>query len=189
MRAFLGLGVPESSRRVLSSIRAKLDATGVSGPTLRWTRPENLHVTVRFLGEISESMADALVSRLRAALHAFGPVTVRVDQAAWFPVHRPVVLAAGVASSERLMSLFELVEAEVVAAGLPAEARDPHPHVTIARIRQRNRQLPTTVIAPVRIEYDCRELVLYRSDLLPSGARYSRFGEISLGDAPLASGS
>jgi len=185
MRAFLGMDVPESTRRVLSGIRVKLDQTSAAYPGLRWTSSENLHLTVRFLGDIEESVGDMLTSRLRGSLRAFGPVLLQVEGISWFPARNPTVLAAGLASSQRLQELFDIVESEVVSAGLPSESRSPHPHITVARLRPRETNCLPKIDEQVNAEFWCRELILFQSRLLPTGAQYAYFGEISLGGFPM----
>lgn len=181
MRAFLGLDVPESARRALSSIRARFD-DGVTGRlALRWTRPENLHLTVRFLGEVENSICDGLTAKLRGSLRSFGPINVEVTSVSWFPSRRPVVLAASVSASERLETLFTIVERDVVSMGLPAESRPAHPHVTIARLRRRSGGRIPSFEEYVGVEFSCQELILFRSELHAGGARYNRHNEISLG--------
>jgi len=181
MRAFLGLDVPESARRVLSGMRAGLKQDNPSHPGLRWTRPENLHLTVRFLGDIDESVGDMLTSRLRGSLRSFGPVFVQIDGVSWFPPRRPVVLAAGLAPSRRLDQLFEIVENEVVSMGVAAESRSLRPHITVARLSRRETRHVPEVHEQVSAEFWCQELILFQSRLLPAGAQYAHFGEISLG--------
>lgn len=185
MRAFLGLEVPESARRALSGIRARLRENNTVYPGLRWTRPENLHLTVRFLGDISESLGDMLTARLRGSLRSFGPVFLQIDSVAWFPPRRPSVLAAGLSRSERLDELFRIVENDAVALGLPAESRTGHPHITVARLRERNGRGFPEIEERVGAEFWCQELILFQSRLLPTGAHYSHYGEISLGGAPM----
>ena len=181
MRAFLGMDVPESTRRVLSGIRVKLKQNAAAYPGLRWTSSENLHLTVRFLGDIEESVGDMLTSRLRGSLREFGPVLLQIEGVSWFPARHPTVLAAGLAPSQRLQELFDIVECEVVSAGLPAESRSPHAHITVARLRQRGTSSLPEIDEQANAEFWCRELILFRSRLLPTGAQYAHFGEISLG--------
>lgn len=181
MRAFLGLDVPESARRALSGIRAKVKENSSSYPGLRWTRPENLHLTVRFLGDISESVGDMLTSRLRGSLRSFGPVLLRIDSVSWFPPRRPTVLAAGLTPSDRLDRLFEIVENDAVAVGIPAASHSAHPHITVARMRRHELEDVPPINEEVEAEFWCQELILFQSRLLPTGAQYTHFGEISLG--------
>ncbi|HEY5565479.1 MAG TPA: RNA 2',3'-cyclic phosphodiesterase [Rhodothermia bacterium] len=185
MRAFLGLDVPESARRVLSGIRVKFKQTSVACPGLRWMNSENFHLTVRFLGDIEESEGDMLTSRLRGSLRAFGPVLLQVEGISWFPARHPTVLAAGLAPSQRLQKLFDIVESEVVSAGFPAESRSSHPHITVARLRQRETNSLPKIDEQVNAEFWCRELILFQSRLLPTGSQYAHFGEISLGGLPM----
>lgn len=185
MRAFLGLEMPDSSRQVLSSVRAALIAESENLPRLRWTPIDHLHLTVRFLGDVESRVADDLALRLTESLHSFGPLVVRVDGVSWFPARRPTVLAASVMPTPRVLELFERVESDVVAAGLPPESRSPNPHITIARIKQSRIQRIQIVEKPVVTSFTCDELVFFESRLHPSGASYSHYAEIPLGGVPV----
>jgi 2'-5' RNA ligase len=90
------------------------------------------------------------------------------------------VLAANAVSTPQLLRLFSTVESKVVEAGLPAESRLPHPHVTMARFRQRHFRPPEEILESVDLEYECRELVMFRSVLGPSGVKYDRYGVVPL---------
>jgi 2'-5' RNA ligase len=181
MRAFLGLEVPETARRALAKVRAAVDGLSQGHPGLRWTHPENLHLTVRFLGDIDESIGDILTARLRGTLRAFGPVMLNLDSVSWFPPRRPTVLAANVIPSERLLTLYSIVERDVVAVGLPEETRQVHPHITVARLRHRATKHLAGFEEELDVAFECRELILFRSRLLPTGAEYAHFDEIALG--------
>ena len=178
MRAFIGLELPDSARRVLSRARAGMD----DGPIgLRWTRPDNLHLTVRFLGDVDESFGNVLISRLRGSLRQFPPLHVVLNAISWFPARRPVVLAALAEPSKQVVDIFDIAERECVAMGLSPERRKSTPHVTIARLRMRAPGSMPDIRSEINIEFDCRELILYRSRLMPNGAVYTHFGEIALG--------
>lgn len=127
IRLFVGLEIPEEIRVRMASL-----AKGVTGA--RWVPEENLHVTVRFIGEVREDvardLADAL-ERVRAV-----PFALSIAGAGHFESRRRVrALWFGIEKSPELNALRERVDTAVVRCGLPADGRRFSPHVTIARLK------------------------------------------------------
>lgn len=127
IRLFAALALPEAVRQRLALVRAPL-------PGARWVPPENMHVTLRFIGEVEPPVAtdiDALLSRIIAP--AFD---IRLAELGTFSSRgRARALWAGVEKSEPLDHLQAKIEAVCVNAGLPPESRKFHPHITLARCR------------------------------------------------------
>lgn len=127
LRLFVALSLPEALRLRLAGLSAPL-------PGARWVPDENMHLTLRFLGEVDEDVAhevDLLLARITApgfelALNGLGSFGSR---------GRVRAIWAGVAKSPALLHLQDKVESACVRAGLPPEARRFHPHITLARCR------------------------------------------------------
>lgn len=169
MRLFIALRPPRPIRERL------LDACGgVDGA--RWQDDDQLHVTVRFVGDVDPRVADDLCAGL-ASLGAVAP-DARIAGAGLFDRRgRPEALWAGVAPREPLAALHRKVDRACVAAGLPPEGRAYVPHVTLARLgRGADPVAATGWVArhqsltsdPFRFD----RLLLYRSHLSDSGASY-----------------
>ncbi len=125
IRLFVAISVPEILRQRLSGLRGQI-------PGARWVRPENLHLTLRFLGDVDEDAADDLdaalsritAPRLQVALSGVGHFASRGQvRGLW----------AGVEPNDALEHLQTKVEITVQRAGMAPIGRRFHPHVTLAR--------------------------------------------------------
>ena len=151
-----------------------------------WVAPANLHVTLKFLGQVEEARVSALADALRTALVDQRAVDVAVRGLGAFPSPtRPRVLWAGLEDATGGMTaLAQRVDVCCARLGFPAETRDFAAHVTLGRVREARRQpaLADVLARPadfgrLRVE----RVSLMRSELSPRGARYSE-----LFAAPLA---
>ena len=151
-----------------------------------WVAPANLHVTLKFLGQVEEARVSALADALRTALVDQRAVDVAVRGLGAFPSPtRPRVFWAGLEDATGGMTaLAQRVDVCCARLGFPAETRDFAAHVTLGRVREARRQpaLADVLARPadfgrLRVE----RVSLMRSELSPRGARYSE-----LFAAPLA---
>ena len=183
MRLFLAAELPDELLGEVDDIRTGL-AAKLSG--WRWARPHGVHLTLRFLGEVApESDRETRDSWRRVAADA-RPFRVRLSGVGHFPARgRPRVLWVGVEETSPGGSLVTLAtELEQAARGLgfAAESRPFRPHLTLARGRRGARpEEPQIAAVRVGTEARVRDLVLYRSDLVASGARYTALESFPLG--------
>lgn len=156
-------------------------ACAASAPQFRWTPAGNLHLTIRFLGHLEQSLGEAIADRLQGAgLHAFdlglGGLGAfkrgRLARVVWIGV------ASGAAE---IANLAETVEAESVRQGLEPESRRYHAHLTLARARPRDgAPLPELPPAPGLAPWRADELILYRSHLGRGGSVYEPLRRLTL---------
>jgi 2'-5' RNA ligase len=125
-RLFTAIEIPEAIRLHLSLIRAPLGGA-------KWIEPENMHITLRFAGDIDGRTADEFVSLL-AGIRA-RPFTVSIRGVGAFGGREPKVLWAGVEAGDELEALSRAHERAARGAGLEPEGRAFKPHVTLARMR------------------------------------------------------
>lgn len=184
MRCFLGLDLPDAVRAQTAALYAAWRGAGLKAS---WVRPENLHVTVRFLGDIAPDQLEALDGVMDHGLEACGPLSLRLAGAGAFPnARRPSVIWAGVrVEAGDLRAVFAAGEAGAWALGLPPEGRDPHPHVTIARLRVppppgRVESLLETARAWESDAFQAAGVALWKSTLRPGGAVYDKLREYPL---------
>lgn len=178
VRAFFGLPVPEPQREDLARFIA---ACTQVAPEFRWTPRQNLHLTVRFVGNVDratvEAVAGALAQRPLAAFDLqLGDVGTfgrgRAARVVW------IGLRAG---AEAAAALAAQVEEECIRAGLPAESRPYQAHLTLARARSREgSRLPDLPAMPPVRPWRSGELVLYSSRLGRSGAVYEAMRTLRL---------
>lgn len=127
LRLFVGIGFPPELK-----LRLSLLCSGI--PKARWVDPGNLHLTLRFIGEIAEDVAadiDEALARLRVRRFALQLAGTGV-----FGGDRPRNLWVGVERSAELVGLRDKIEQALTRAGLPPEPRKFAPHVTLARLNK-----------------------------------------------------
>jgi len=135
VRLFVALEIPSAVREdfatLINQLRALESKSSAKKP--RWVRPENLHVTLKFIGHIDPALLDPIRATL-AKLCSDGPVDLRFRGLGFFPnAKRPRVLWAGTAASPNLSSLARDIDSSLAKLGIPAEERAFTPHLTLAR--------------------------------------------------------
>jgi len=169
IRLFVAIPLPETVRTRLSMLQAGL-------PGARWIRPENIHLTLRFIGEVPEDVAsdvDAALSGVRAPRF-----TLELDGVGSFSRGRyPHALWVGMVKSPPLMHLQAKIESALVRAGLTPEERKFAAHVTIARlkdVRLRRVEAWASVHGDFRAPpFEADRFVLYSSFLASESAIYT----------------
>ncbi|WP_372422009.1 RNA 2',3'-cyclic phosphodiesterase [Salinarimonas chemoclinalis] len=127
-RLFVGLEIPEDVVATLAACRGGL-------PGARWVEPENYHVTLRFIGDVDEDVAEDVYALL-AERRPRAPVEIVLDGLGCFGGDKPHAVFATVHASEALVALHDEAERLVRRAGLAPERRRFTPHVTLARLRR-----------------------------------------------------
>ncbi len=125
-RLFTAIEIPEI-------VRAQLDLVRGTLPGAKWVEVEDMHLTIRFFGDIGNLEADELVSAL--ARVDFDPFELKITDLGVFGGREPRALYAGIAESEPLTALYRASERAARAARLPPEARAFKPHITLARLK------------------------------------------------------
>jgi len=183
LRAFFAIELGEPARLAAAQVAAEL-RTRPGGDGVRWVRPENLHVTLRFLGEIAPAQAAPLAAHVREHAQALAPFALRLGALASLPPgRRPRVLVLELAPGEPLAALADAVERGVVAAGCAPEARNFRGHLTLGRVRERGASPSLAGLAAAPAEFVVTESVLFASELHPSGSRYTPLERVPLGGA------
>ncbi|MEK6607254.1 MAG: RNA 2',3'-cyclic phosphodiesterase [Myxococcota bacterium] len=187
MRAFLAvdLAVP-TVRRVAEAQGALRAAAASAGWRVGWVSPAQMHVTLKFLGGVRRELATAIEDRLARALAAFSPFEVEAASAGAFPSEgRPHVLWIGLRGDDgRLVRLAGEVDAAMEGLGLVREARAFHPHVTVGRVKEAQGGADSVIAGLGESSFGTsivREVVLYESHTLPSGAKYTPLARVPLG--------
>ena len=169
-RAFVAVRVPAALGELSDAMRPLWPAQGVS-----WVRPENLHLTLRFLGAAEDAQIAALRQGLTAVAARHEGFVATVEQSGCFPNRRrPKVIWAGVADADgRLGALQRDVEEAVCATGWEPEERDFRPHVTLGRVRTEVRPPRSKWSGELpRLQVPVEAVELIESILKPTGAEY-----------------
>lgn len=186
MRLFIALPLP-------SAVETKLSQTikilSKSRAGVRWVKPGNLHLTLRFLSETDPALVPNLKELIDRIGAGYAPLKVLSDRIEAFPnLKRPKVLFAGLEGSDiqRLTSLATEIEDAVRELGFEPDERAFRPHLTIGRLRdpRRTEDLPDIMnsfhFEPFEFVFD--KLVLFQSTLTPQGPIYDRLHEITLAE-------
>jgi RNA 2',3'-cyclic 3'-phosphodiesterase len=180
VRLFVALEIPPAVRDNLAALMKNLGVLEPrsSGKKARWVRPENLHVTLKFIGEAAPAKLDELVVAL-SSVRSERPAELRFRGTGFFPNEkRPRVFWAGIEASPNLAAIAGDIEQQLEKLGYPREKRAFTPHLTLARfeppgISERLRAVVKENAArdfgPIRTG----EFHLIESKLKPSGAEYT----------------
>ncbi len=181
MRLFVAVDVPQEIKNAVETNVVDVLRPIVQGA--RWTRPEGRHLTLEFLGETPEEQLKETVRALRRSANKHTPFETAFAEVGGFPnIKRPRVMWLGLGPGiDEMRSLAADVERELTPLGFDPETRDFTPHYTLARFAR-----PRAIgeVPEVRIptnEFAVDELVLFRSQLHPKGARYTALERIPLG--------
>jgi len=189
MRAFIAVELPDpvvdDLRRAATHIR------GAGIRNLRTVRPEGIHLTLKFLGDIEISQIEPVIVAMKKAAQEVQPFKLHLGETGAFPnFQRPRVLWAGVdGEMESLRTLQQSIEKAVEGLGVEAERREYNPHLTLGRIRGGASEEEGQKVAQTLLDTNLDEslsipvdsISLMRSTLTPTGAVYER-----LGSAPLS---
>ena len=177
-RVFCAVELPAEVRARFEEHIARLRKS-VPDAAASWSRVENIHLTLKFFGNVELDRIPAISAAATRATEQFSNFEIRVGNTGVFPrPSRPQVLWIGVDDpSGNLSALQKQLETECAAAGFPKEDRAYHPHLTIARLRkpESSRRLADThlemTFSPITVPV--HDLILFRSELSSKGARYT----------------
>jgi 2'-5' RNA ligase len=170
MRLFIGIGLPPALNQTLAKAAHTLIAPEAQSRTrITLTRPENMHVTLNFLGQVEPSRLDEIQQAL-ATIRA-PRLHLQLNGAGAFA--NAGILYAQIKPSAPLLNLAEQVFQSMENCGFPREQRPYTPHITLARSKGRIRILPREENNPTfRRSFEAQELRLYESITRPEGAHY-----------------
>lgn len=179
IRSFLAFDLPLQIRQVLLRVHDELKRSSLD---VRWVRPDGIHLTVVFLGNVREGDVASIVEAVGEGCSPYGPFPVALQGMGCFPNSRnPRVLWLGVKSDlERMYRFQKDLQERLLPFGVRAEKRDFRPHLTLGRFRTSGKK--AAELGEVLIKYrgltsplgSLNELVLYKSDLKPGGAVYTK---------------
>lgn len=185
LQAFVGCMLDlGATRRVMDLARTARKTSESQGWRARWVPPPNVHITLKFLGDIDPGLVSPLSDALSAIARKSSGLRLSLAGLGAFPSREsPRVLFVEISRGfEPLSALATAVEDAMYEIGFPREKRAYHPHVTIARVQTATTELGA--ITPSNT--DCgqatlSELTLYRSDMLRAGVEYHALARFPLG--------
>lgn len=183
VRTFICIEISESIKERIDRLQTTLKEIDAQ---VSWTKPSNIHLTLKFLGGVEAARIDRVRKAVQRAATGISPFEVEVSGAGCFPSPRnPRVLWVGFSVvPEALKQLYTNIEDQLAREGFPREKRKFSPHLTIGRIRTPHNSalvagaLIATGFTPET--FDAAEVIVMRSDLKPTGSIYTRQAVISL---------
>ncbi len=189
IRAFIAIPLPESLLAELTILQRKLESC-VPRRSVRWVRPEGVHLTLKFLGDTSTNELPAIKRSLAAVARRAPACTFTVEELGCFPnPRRPRVVWVGVQEpSGRLAALRDAIEEVMAPLGYQPEGRSFTPHLTLGRVGRRASRSDaaqvgesvTEATVGLLAEVSADHFALIRSVLKPSGAEYTTLEEFPL---------
>jgi len=183
IRAFIAVEIDPNTMQNIGDAIGRLQSRL---PEVRWTSIGNLHVTLKFLGDIDEAKVEPVAQALRRHLQPFSRFVISAKGLGVFPdLKRPRVLWVGL-ESKRLVPLASSIEQSLEPLGLLPEKRPFQPHLTIGRWREREK--PAIKIGEVLDSWknhdfgqsEVKVVTLFQSTLHPKGAIHRVLEEVAL---------
>jgi 2'-5' RNA ligase len=182
LRTFIAVEIPSQMQRriqeVVEPLRKELGSS-----LIRWVPAHNIHITLKFLGDVSPVSVDQLTQILRTEADSVPVFDIAISGLGSFPsLKRPRVLFIGIQAPAELEALYRGIESACARLGYESEGRDFSPHLTIGRVKQDasptdqqriRRILEATTIDSLGIAR-VNSVHLYKSELKPTGSVYTQ---------------
>ena len=185
IRSFIAIELPAAVIALLDRVQQELKALGLKA---RWVRPQSIHLTLKFLGNIDCAVIDEIGRAMAEAAGEYAPFTLTVGGIGFFPgIRRPRVVWIGLGGATAvLLNLQGNLADRLAAVGFAKEKRSFKAHLTVGRIRQAvNPNILDQAIQAYSVignlKFSADRIILFKSDLKPSGAVYSHLKQVELG--------
>jgi len=183
LRTFIAIPLPEA---VQDKVDALLSDLRKADAAVRWVPARNLHLTLKFLGDVAEARLEELYVGIRMATEGIEPFRITLTGLGAFPnARRPRVLWIGMDVPEAMQRLYENIEKDLSRLHFPKEKRRFSPHLTIGRVKGL-RGMERLMSVVERTEFgpetvSVERIVAMKSDLRPTGAVYAPLKKFALG--------
>lgn len=188
VRTFIAINLPAEVRRRLGAFQEQL-RQAAPGQGVRWTEPEQIHLTLRFLGNVPEPELPQLSQALTQACQSARPFELEAQGAGAFPdLKRPRILWIGLVGAVTALVQLQAAVLEATRNWGELEDRPFHPHLTLGRVKTPEPRLLARLSAALQQassaafgQWPVHQVELMRSDLSPAGPRYTVLAEARLG--------
>jgi len=185
IRSFLAIELPEPILRKIGEVQGDLRSTHAE---VGWTNPKKIHLTLKFFGNIEESRIDPISKSIEEPVRKTLPFSLKVRGVGAFPhLKNPRVIWIGLVDDKEVLTSFQKqIETQLEKIGIQPEDRPFHPHLTLGRMKSsRGKEGLVERIERHREEefgdFQVERMVLFKSDLRPSGPIYTPLKEWRLG--------
>jgi 2'-5' RNA ligase len=189
IRAFIAINISPEIRQRLRVLSGDLQRA-LRGVPIRWVPVENIHLTLKFLGDVSEANLDLLKKLLTAEAGAHPVFELSAGELGAFPsIRRPRVIWVNIQAPPELATLQRGIDNETARMGYAREERPFSPHLTLGRVSRNANANDIRKISEELVAFkvgfigaaNVNQVHLYRSDLQPSGAVYTLLYSTNLG--------
>ncbi len=189
LRLFFALIFPEEILIKIASTISEL-RTLIPQGSIRWVKPGNIHLTLKFLGNVSQSKVTELTKVMSiAARHIIGCNADLQGLGAYPSISHPRIIWLGIKPDEQMLQLFTNLENQLLPLGFPGEKRGFSPHITLARISENISDIERTAIGKVLNKIDIPLIArpsfdqfhLIKSDLDRNGPTYTKLFSLTFG--------
>lgn len=187
MRTFLAIELPPEIKDALSRIQGQLKS---SGADVKWVLPQNIHLTLKFLGEIDDKRLEKVIEIVDDAVKDKNPFRMRVSSLGAFPkISFPRVIWIGIDKGDKeIKEIARELEEKIAQVGIPKEDRPFSSHITIGRTRSTlNREGLVQGLEKLagnfegeNLEFTVTKITLFKSTLTPKGPVYEVIKEANL---------
>lgn len=192
IRSFIAIPLPHGVVSAAEKVQTIFKAAGIR---LKWVRPENMHLTMKFLGDIEERKIPEVIEAIRSISAGVHPFSLITNNIGVFPnIKTPRVVWMGFGGEvDPLMNLFRALDNKLASLGFPTESRPFTGHLTLGRVADRIdfKQLQE-LISSIHLtdfeKFTVSQIDFIKSDLRPSGAVYTNLAEVSFSEQPEKSG-
>ena len=189
IRTFIAIELTDALHRALADAQAQFKRDHAAR-WVRWVAPDNIHLTLKFLGDVDADPMPTLQHALADVCVGYAPFTLTIGSAGAFPnPRRPNVVWIGARGQiEVAAQLAQKIDGACVALGFPREERPFTPHLTLGRVKRdalpSERQLVGAMIEHAQIgdlaELRVERVSVMKSELKPKGSAYTKLAEIPL---------
>ena len=182
LRTFIAVEIPSHVQKKIQQETEPL-RKAIGSSLVRWVSIQNVHLTLKFLGDVSPASVDTLTQMLRAEADSCPELDMQISGLGSFPsLRRPRVLFIGIQAPAELEALYRGIESACARLGYESEGRGFSPHLTIGRIKQdasvADQQKVRHALAETKIDSlgiaRVNSVHLHKSDLKPTGSVYTQ---------------
>ena len=191
LRTFLAIELPDSIKKeILYYIQSYRD---LAKSMIKWVNRENLHITLKFLGEFDQSHVQHLNFKLIDHLKSIPIFKIHIDRMGAFPnLHKPKVIWLGLDYPENFDQIYRHIEDSVVRLGYEADDKSFSPHLTLGRVRRDLSiseikdigQIMTSANLSFQAEFIAERVTFFQSELTREGPIYTKLFEVNLASSP-----
>ena len=184
IRTFIAIELPEKIGSAISKVQEGIRSYGFK---IRWVRPENIHLTLKFLGNIKEADTEKVGKIVFESVKGYKPISLKAKGIGVFPgIKKPRVVWTGISDQLNLLTeLQKTLDEKLEGIGFPKEKRPFRGHLTLGRVKAKidPKRLSDALKEFAKFEsesFSADRVILYKSELKPKGAVYTKLANLLL---------